>query len=99
MTLTGSSLSGNTATGNGGGLANAGTAPAATFTRSPVSGNTALGNGGGIYNRSPPTPRTTARAAPRPCPPAPPDHHPQWTDGRDAPSADLTPHLEKEYLS
>jgi hypothetical protein len=50
VTLTGSSLSGNTATGNGGGLANAGTAPAATFTRSPVSGNTALGNGGGIHN-------------------------------------------------
>ncbi|HEY0540760.1 MAG TPA: hypothetical protein VGD53_20485 [Actinoallomurus sp.] len=39
-TLTGSSLSGSTATLNGGGLANAGipsgTAPAATFTRSPV---------------------------------------------------------------
>lgn len=54
VTLTRSSLSGNTATGNGGGLANvdtpAGTAPAATFTRSPVSDNTALGSGGGIYN-------------------------------------------------
>jgi predicted outer membrane repeat protein len=54
VTLTGSSLSGNTATGNGGGLANAdtpsGTAPAATFTRSPVSNNTAGTNGGGIYN-------------------------------------------------
>ena len=54
MTLTDSSLSGNTATGNGGGLANAdtpsGTAPAATFTRSPVSNNTAGTNGGGIYN-------------------------------------------------
>jgi parallel beta-helix repeat protein len=54
VTLTNSSLSGNTATLNGGGLANAdtpsGTAPAATFTRSPVSGNTALLNGGGIYN-------------------------------------------------
>jgi hypothetical protein len=56
VTLTNSSLSGNTATaGNGGGLANAdtpsGTAPAATFTRSPVTNNTApLGNGGGIYN-------------------------------------------------
>ena len=54
VTLTGSSLSGNTATFNGGGLANAdtpsGTAPAATFTRSPVSDNTALLNGGGIYN-------------------------------------------------
>jgi hypothetical protein len=52
--LTNSSLSGNTATLNGGGLANAdtpsGTAPAATFTRSPVSNNTALLNGGGIYN-------------------------------------------------
>jgi len=54
VTLTNSSLGGNSATGNGGGLANAdtpsGTAPAATFTRSPVSGNTALLNGGGIYN-------------------------------------------------
>ncbi len=54
VTLTRSSLSGNTATLNGGGLANAdtpsGTAPAATFTRSPVSNNTALLRGGGIYN-------------------------------------------------
>ncbi len=54
VTLTNSSLSGNTATFNGGGLANAdtpsGTAPAATFTRSPVSSNTALLRGGGIYN-------------------------------------------------
>lgn len=55
VTLTRSSLSGNTATGNGAGLANAdtpsGTAPAATFTRSPVSNNTTLlGSGGGIYN-------------------------------------------------
>jgi hypothetical protein len=54
VTLTNSSLSGNTATGNGGGLANAdtpsGTGPAATFTRSPVSGNTAMLSGGGIYN-------------------------------------------------
>jgi hypothetical protein len=54
VTLTGSSLSGNNATGNGGGLANAdtpsGTAPAATFTNSPVSNNTALVSGGGIYN-------------------------------------------------
>jgi predicted outer membrane repeat protein len=54
VTLTNSSLSGNTATLNGGGLANAdtpsGTTPAATFTRSPVSGNTALLSGGGIYN-------------------------------------------------
>jgi hypothetical protein len=54
VTLTNSSLSGNTATGNGGGLANAdtptGTAPTATFTRSPVTGNSALLNGGGIYN-------------------------------------------------
>jgi hypothetical protein len=54
VTLTGSSLSGNTATLNGGGLANAdtpsGTAPAATFTRSPVTGNSALLSGGGIYN-------------------------------------------------
>jgi len=54
VTLTNSSLSGNTATLNGGGLANAdtpsGTAPAATFTRSPVTGNSALLSGGGIYN-------------------------------------------------
>jgi len=54
VTLTNSSLSGNIATGNGGGLSNAdtpsGTAPAATFTRSPVSGNSALLRGGGIYN-------------------------------------------------
>jgi predicted outer membrane repeat protein len=54
VTLTGSSLSGNTATGNGGGLANAdtpsGTAPAATFTSSPVSDNAAQLSGGGIYN-------------------------------------------------
>jgi hypothetical protein len=53
VTLTVSSLSGNTATGNGGGLANpdtpSGTAPAATFTNSPVSNNTAA-RGGGIYN-------------------------------------------------
>jgi len=54
VTLTNSSLSGNTATLNGGGLSNAdtpsGTAPAATFTRSPVSNNSALLRGGGIYN-------------------------------------------------
>lgn len=54
VTLTRSSLSGNFATLNGGGLANpdtpSGTAPAATFTRSPVSNNTALLDGGGIYN-------------------------------------------------
>jgi hypothetical protein len=54
VTLTNSSLVGNVATLNGGGLANAdtasGTAPAATFTRSNVTGNTALLRGGGIYN-------------------------------------------------
>ncbi|MEV6628849.1 hypothetical protein AB0M83_48260 [Amycolatopsis sp. NPDC051106] len=55
VTLTGSSLTGNTATDNGGGLANSdtpsGTAPAATFTNSPLSGNTTLlGDGGAIYN-------------------------------------------------
>jgi hypothetical protein len=54
VALTGSSLSDNTATGNGGGLANAdtpsGTAPTATFTNSPVSHNTAQLSGGGIYN-------------------------------------------------
>jgi hypothetical protein len=54
VTLTGSSLRGNAATLNGGGLANvdtaSGTAPAATFTNSPVSNNAALLLGGGIYN-------------------------------------------------
>jgi hypothetical protein len=55
VTLTNSSLSGNVATLNGGGLANVdtpapATAPAATFTRSPVTGNIALLRGGGIYN-------------------------------------------------
>jgi predicted outer membrane repeat protein len=54
VTLTNSSLSGNLATLNGGGLANAdtpsGAAPAATFTRSPVTGNSAALSGGGIYN-------------------------------------------------
>jgi len=54
VTLTNSSLSGNLATLNGGGLANAdtptGTVPAATFTRSPVTDNIALLDGGGIYN-------------------------------------------------
>jgi hypothetical protein len=54
VTLTGSSLSGNFATFNGGGLANAdtpsGNAPAATFTNSPVTNNTALLSGGGIFN-------------------------------------------------
>ena len=52
VTLTVSSLSGNIATGNGGGLANAdtpsGTAPAATFTGNSVSNNTAALSGGGI---------------------------------------------------
>jgi hypothetical protein len=55
VTLTNSSLIGNFATLNGGGLANADApipapAPAATFTRSNVTGNTALLRGGGIYN-------------------------------------------------
>jgi hypothetical protein len=50
VTLTKSSLSGNLATLNGGGLANVGAGSAATFTRSPVSNNTALLRGGGIYN-------------------------------------------------
>jgi hypothetical protein len=54
VTLTNSRLRNNTATGNGGGLANAdtptGTAPAATFTRSPVVNNTSLLSGGGIFN-------------------------------------------------
>jgi parallel beta-helix repeat protein len=55
VTLTNSSLSGNLATGNGGGLANVDApapvpAPAATFNSSPVTGNTAVLSGGGIYN-------------------------------------------------
>lgn len=54
VTLTKSSLSGNSATFNGGGLSNvdtpSGTAPAATFTQSSVMNNSALLNGGGIYN-------------------------------------------------
>jgi hypothetical protein len=54
VTLTVSRLINNSASGVGGGLANAdtstGTAPAATFTNSPVSDNTAAGSGGGIYN-------------------------------------------------
>jgi hypothetical protein len=54
VTLTVSTLTNNSASGVGGGLANAdtptGTAPAATFTNSPVSDNTAGGSGGGIYN-------------------------------------------------
>jgi parallel beta-helix repeat protein len=54
VTLTVSSLSGNIATGNGGGLANAdtptGNPPAATFTGSSVTSNIALLSGGGIYN-------------------------------------------------
>jgi hypothetical protein len=54
VSLTDSSLSGNTATLQGGGLANpdtsSGTAPTATFTNSPVTNNTAGYAGGGIYN-------------------------------------------------
>jgi hypothetical protein len=50
VTFTRSFLLGNTATLNGGGLANIGAAPAATFTRSPVQNNTALLRGGGLYN-------------------------------------------------
>ncbi|ONI90575.1 hypothetical protein ALI144C_02510 [Actinosynnema sp. ALI-1.44] len=55
VTLTGSTLTANTASGNGGGLANldtpSGTAPAATFTNSPLSGNlTLLGDGDAVYN-------------------------------------------------
>jgi hypothetical protein len=54
VTLTGSSLTGNTATGSGGGLANivnaTSAAPAATFTGGSVSNNTSQVNGGGIYN-------------------------------------------------
>jgi hypothetical protein len=64
VTLTGSSLSGNTATRNGGGLANvanaAGPAPAATYTSSSVDGNTAMLNGGGIYNGAGSTLTTTS---------------------------------------
>ncbi|MFD8921207.1 right-handed parallel beta-helix repeat-containing protein [Streptomyces sp. NPDC059569] len=55
VTLTASALTGNTARGSGGALANAGIpaparGPAATFTNSTVSGNTADGRGGGVYN-------------------------------------------------
>ncbi|MED7950252.1 hypothetical protein ACFWOG_17705 [Kitasatospora sp. NPDC058406] len=55
VTLTASALTGNTAAGRGGALANADTAapakgPAATFTDSTVSGNRATGRGGGVYN-------------------------------------------------
>lgn len=50
LTLTVSSLVGNLATGNGGGVANIGTAPAATFNQSSVTTNTATLSGGGIYN-------------------------------------------------
>jgi hypothetical protein len=55
VTLTSSALTGNTALGKGGGLANRDTAaPAtgatATLTGSTVSGNSAGGRGGGIYN-------------------------------------------------
>ncbi|MET9533620.1 hypothetical protein ABZY02_24180 [Streptomyces sp. NPDC006649] len=55
VTLTASALTGNTAQGRGGALANTNiTAPAkgaaATFTNSSVSGNSATDQGGGIYN-------------------------------------------------
>ncbi|WP_447031052.1 right-handed parallel beta-helix repeat-containing protein [Streptomyces hypolithicus] len=55
VTLTASALSGNTALGKGGGLANKdidapATGATATFTGSTVSANTAVGRGGGIYN-------------------------------------------------
>ena len=50
VTLTVSSLVGNLATGNGGGLANIGAAPAATFSGSSVTNSTALLSGAGIYN-------------------------------------------------
>ncbi|CAN3983295.1 Probable extracellular nuclease [Kitasatospora purpeofusca] len=55
VTLTASALTGNTAAGRGGALANADTAapaagPAATFTDSTVSGNGSTGQGGGVYN-------------------------------------------------
>jgi len=47
LTVTGSTLSGNTATLSGGGIYNAGTL---TVTGSTLSGNTASNPGGGIYN-------------------------------------------------
>ncbi len=55
VTLTASALTGNTAAGRGGGLANAdlaapATGATATFTGGNVSHNTANGQGGGIYN-------------------------------------------------
>ncbi len=63
VTLTQSTLSGNRASGDGGGLANvavAGSAaPAATFTGGFVTGNRADSSGGGIYNGSGATLTTT----------------------------------------
>ncbi len=47
LTLTNSTVSGNTASYGGGGICNYGTA---TLTNSTVSGNTASSDGGGIYN-------------------------------------------------
>jgi hypothetical protein len=51
LTLTGSTLAGNTSGASGGGIYNAGTA---TFTSSAITGNSTglLGNGGGIYNNN-----------------------------------------------
>ncbi|MEO7059763.1 MAG: hypothetical protein ABI083_08590 [Lapillicoccus sp.] len=63
VTLTQSSLTGNSAGGQGGGLANVGfaggPAPAATFTGGFVNGNSAMGSGGGIFNGSGATLTTT----------------------------------------
>jgi len=47
MTITGSTISGNTSTGNGGGITND---EAMTITNSTISGNTADEDGGGIIN-------------------------------------------------
>ncbi|MEU3960970.1 right-handed parallel beta-helix repeat-containing protein [Streptomyces buecherae] len=65
VTLTASALTGNTALGDGGGLANEGVAAPAkgattTLTDSTVSGNTATGRGGGIHNGSRGTLTTTS---------------------------------------
>lgn len=65
VTLTGSFLRGNKATGNGAGLANIGTsagAAAATFTGGAVTSNQSRANGGGIFNGSGSTLTTTGLA-------------------------------------
>ena len=52
LTVKNSIISGNTATGNGGGILNTNNSPL-TITNSTISGNTATSNGGGIYSDGP----------------------------------------------